>query len=122
MDFGASLAATLRGDYVAYLNGWSGLLDADSNSWSFLHTGGALNIAGYSNASVDAALDQARTVMDTAARQALYARVWKQQAADLPIVYLYTPRYIIGARKQVQGYRVLPDGLIRLQGVSPAAP
>jgi len=122
MDFGASLAATLQGDYVAYLNGWSGLLDADSNTWSFLHTGGSLNIAGYSNASVDAALDQARAATDPAARRALYARVWQQQAADLPIVYLFTPRYIMGARKQVQGYRVLPDGLIRLQGVSLAAP
>ncbi len=118
MDFGASLAATQKGDYVAYLNGWSGLLDADSNSWSFLHTGGPLNIAGYSNARVDAALDQARTVMDTDARRSLYARVWQQEASDLPIVYLYTPRYIMGARKQVQGYHVLPDGLIRLQGVS----
>ncbi len=122
MDFGTSLATTLAGDYVAYLNGWSGLLDADSNTWSFLHTGGALNISGYSNAGVDTALDQARTVTDPAARRALYARVWQQQAADLPILYLYTPRYILGARKQVQGYRVLPDGLIRLQGVSLAAP
>jgi len=117
MDFGASLAATLRG-YVAYLNGWSGLLDADSNTWSFLHTGGPLNISGYGNAAVDAALDQARTVMDPTVRRALYGRVWRQQAVDLPIIYLYTPRYIMGARKQVQGYRVLPDGLIRLQGVS----
>jgi peptide/nickel transport system substrate-binding protein len=122
MDFGASLAATQQGDYVAYLNGWSGLLDADSNTWSFLHTGGPLNIAGYSNANVDAALDQARTVTDPAARRALYGRVWRQQAMDLPIIYLYTPRYIMGARKQVQGYRVPPDGLIRLQGVSLAAP
>ncbi len=122
MDFGTSLATTLQGDYAAYLNGWSGLLDADSNSWSFLHTGGALNISGYSNAGVDAALDQARVATDPAARRALYGRVWQQQAADLPILYLYTPRYIIGARKQVQGYRVLPDGLIRLQGVSLAAP
>ncbi len=122
MDFGTSLATTLQGDYAAYLNGWSGLLDADSNTWSFLHTGGALNISGYSNAGVDAALDEARVATDPAARRALYSRVWQQQAADLPILYLYTPRYIMGARKQVQGYRVLPDGLIRLQGVSLAAP
>ena len=67
-------------------------------------------------------LDQARMVTDMAARGALYGRVWQQQAMDLPIIYLYTPRYIMGARKQVQGYRVPPDGLIRLQGVSLAAP
>ena len=60
--------------------------------------------------------------MDPAARRKLYAQVWQQQAADLPILYLYTPRYIMGARRQVRGYRVLPDGLIRLGGVSLAAP
>ena len=59
---------------------------------------------------------------DTTARRAPYGQVWQQQAADLPILYLYTPCYVVGARKQVQGYRVLPDGLIRLQGVSLAAP
>ena len=118
MDFGASLAATQRGDYAAYLGGWSGLLDADSNSWSFLHTGGPLNIAGYSNPEVDTLLDQARVETATEARRVLYARVWRQEAADLPIVYLYTPRYIMGASRRVEGYRVLPDGLIRLQDVA----
>ena len=117
MDFGASLAASQRGDYVAYLGGWSGLLDADSNTWSFLHTGGPLNIAGYSNAAVDAALDGARVATDPAARRSLYEKVWQQESADLPIIYLYTSRYLLGAAKRVKGYRVLPDGLIRLQGV-----
>ena len=39
------------------LGGWSGLLDTDSNAWSFLHTGGALNMARYSNPQVDELLD-----------------------------------------------------------------
>ena len=43
------------------LGGWSGLLDTDSNAWSFLHTGGALNRAGYANPQVDELLDRART-------------------------------------------------------------
>ena len=43
MEFGTALQTVQRGDYVMTLGGWSGLLDTDSNAWSFLHTGGALN-------------------------------------------------------------------------------
>ena len=67
---------------------------------------------------VDEALDAARLDTDPAKRRAAYNRVWTQERADLPIIYLYTPSYIIGASKKITGYRVLPDGLMRLQGVS----
>ena len=39
MEFGAVLAATMRGEYQVTLGGWSGLLDPDSNAYAFLHTG-----------------------------------------------------------------------------------
>jgi peptide/nickel transport system substrate-binding protein len=117
MDFGAVLAATQRGDYGAYLGGWSGLLDADSNMYSFLKTGAPLNISKYSNSIVDQALDEARIETDPAKRRAAYSRLWVQERQDLPIIYLYTPSYIVGASKKITGYKVLPDGLIRLQGV-----
>ena len=116
MDFGTALATTQRGDYAAFLIGWSGLLDADSNVYSFLHTGGPLNITNYSNKIVDDALDAARIAADPAIRRAEYAKVWTQERVDLPIMYLYTPSYIVGATSKLIGYRVLPDGLIRLQG------
>ncbi len=41
MEFAASLDAEDRGDFEAYLIGWSGRVDPDGNTWSFLHTGGA---------------------------------------------------------------------------------
>lgn len=118
MDFGTALATTQRGDYQAFLIGWSGLLDADSNIYSFLHTGGPLNITGYSNARVDAALDAARAEADIGRRRGLYAALWAQERLDLPVIYLYTPSYLVGATARLRGYRVLPDGLIRLQGAS----
>jgi len=116
MDFGTALATTQRGDYGAFLIGWSGLLDADSNVYSFLRTGAPLNITNYSNKIVDDALDAARIEADPALRQAEYAKVWAQERIDLPIMYLYTPSYIVGATAKLSGYNVLPDGLIRLQG------
>lgn len=118
MDGGTALATALRGDTAAYLSGWSGLLDADSNVYSFLHTGGPLNITTYSNSTVDSLLEAARIETDTAKRRDLYSRMWSQQRVDMPIIYLYTPTYIVGATRKLDGYKVLPDGLIRLTGVS----
>jgi len=118
MDFGTTLAASQKGDYAAFYIGWSGLLDADSNIWSFLHTGGALNTAQYSNPKVDDLLDRARETTDIAARRALYAEMWAQEGQDLPIIYLWTPRYILGHSARLTGFATMPDGLMRLQGAA----
>jgi peptide/nickel transport system substrate-binding protein len=117
MEFGAALAAINRGDFEVTLGGWSGLLDTDSNAWSFLHTGGALNMARYANPAVDDLLDRARAVTDVAERRALYEGVWKQVGTDLPVVYLWTPRNIVGMSRKITGLSFLADGLLRLQDV-----
>ena len=120
MEFGTAIATVQRGDYVMTLGGWSGLLDTDSNAWSFLHTGGALNRAGYANPHVDELLDRARTVSDIKERRAAYEGVWQQVSKDLPIIYLWTPRNIVGVTRKVAGFTLLADGLLRLQDVRPA--
>jgi peptide/nickel transport system substrate-binding protein len=117
MDFGTTIAASQKGDFSAWLIGWSGLLDADSNIWTFLHTDGPLNTPHYSNAHVDALLDQARTITDVAQRRALYEQMWQQESQDLPIIYLWAPRNIIGLSANITGFQSMPDGLLRLQGV-----
>ena len=119
MEFGASLAAVRRGDFAMTLGGWSGLLDTDSNAWSFLHSDGALNMAHYANAAVDAKLDAARAVSDIAGRRELYGAVWRQVNQDLPLIYLWTPRNIAGVSNKVAGFTLLADGLYRLQDVRP---
>jgi peptide/nickel transport system substrate-binding protein len=118
MDFGTSLGVLMRGEYEMTFGGWSGLLDADSNLWTFLHTGGPLNVSRYSNAKVDDALDRARLTTDVAARRAAYADLWQQERQDLPMSYLWNPAYIYGHNKKVKGFQAYPDGLLRLQGVS----
>ena len=120
MEFGTAIATVQRGDFVMTLGGWSGLLDTDSNAWSFLHTGGALNRAGYSNPEVDELLDRARTVSEPNDRRAAYEGVWQQVSKDLPIIYLWTPRNIVGLTRRVAGFTLLADGLLRLQDVRPA--
>jgi peptide/nickel transport system substrate-binding protein len=118
MEFASSLAAEHQGDFSAYLIGWSGRVDEDGNTYSFLHTDGAYNDGHYSNAQVDNLLDQARTRNDVAFRRAAYAKMWDQVAQDDPIIYLWTPRNIVGLSKMIAGFVPVPDGIIRLQGLS----
>ena len=117
MEFGTVLATVNGGNFALTLGGWSGLLDTDSDSWSFLHTGGALNMARYSNSHVDTLLDQARAVTDTAQRRTLYGQVSEQVNQDLPLIYLWTTRNITGLSAKISGFTFLADGLLRLQDV-----
>jgi peptide/nickel transport system substrate-binding protein len=121
-EFVTAITAATRGDFQVALGGWSGLLDADSNTYTMLHTGGGLNVAHYNSAKADDLLDGARLVTDVAARRALYAQLWQQESADLPLIYLWTPRNIQGVSKKVKGFTLLADGVLRLQDVSFATP
>ena len=53
-------------------------------------------------------------------RRAAYQGVWQQESKDLPIIYLWTPRNIVGLSRKVAGFSFLADGLLRLQDVRPA--
>ena len=120
MEFAASLQAGYAGDFQAYMIGWSGRADPDGNMWQMLHTGGTFNYGHYSNADVDQALDDARTVAAVDQRRAFYAKVWDQQRKDLPLIYLWIGKNIVGMRKSLTGFQQVPDGLIRLQGMEMA--
>ena len=118
MEFASALQAESRGDYEAFLEAWSGRVDPDGNLYSFLHTGGALNTGKYSNPAVDKPLDDARLTADPAKRRDLYAAMWQPATQDLPILYLWTQKNIAGMSVKVEGFRPVPDGMIRLQGLS----
>ena len=106
-----------RGDYQAYLNGWSGRVDADGNTFQFLRTGQGNNFTGDSNPAVDTLLEQGRALTDIAQRRVAYAQAWQTLRRDLPITYLYSPRNIVAMTAKLNGFRPVPDGLIRLQGL-----
>ena len=116
-EYASALAAATRGDFEAFLTAWSGRVDPDGNIFSFLHSGGALNDGKYSDPKVDALLDQTRAVQDVAGRRALYGQILQQTRQDLPIIYLDNPKNIVGLSARVTGFRPIPDGLIRLQGL-----
>ena len=117
MEFASSLQAGYGGRFQAYMIGWSGRSDPDGNMWQFLHTGGTFNYGHYSNPDVDRLLDDAREHDELATRRALYDRVWQQERADLPLLYLWNPKNIVGMKRTLEGFQQVPDGLIRLQGM-----
>ena len=119
-EFASSLSAASQGNFESYLIGWSGRADADGNLYVFLHTGAGQNDGRYSSAIVDEALDTARTLTDPAARRAQYAKLMQQEHKDLPIIYLFHPVNVVALSAKLSGFRPVPDGMIRLQGISVA--
>ena len=117
IEFASSLSAATQGNFESYLIGWSGRADPDGNLYAFLRTGVGQNDAHYSNPVVDDMLDQARQVSGVAERRALYAKLWREERKDLPLIYLFTPVNIVGLSAKLTGFRPVPDGLIRLQGL-----
>lgn len=116
-EYASAIAAANRGEFEAFATAWSGRVDPDGNLFSFMHSDGALNDGKYSNPKVDALLDQARIVQDVQGRRTLYDQVLDQTRRDLPIIYLNIPKNIVGMSARVTGFRPVPDGMIRLQGV-----
>ncbi len=120
IEFASSLQAAQRGDYQLYLIGWSGRVDVDGNTYQFLHTGQANNASHYSSPTVDKLLEEGRALIDQAKRRPIYAQMFQQVQQDLPLSYLYNTRNIVAMTAKLQGFRPVPDGMIRLQGLEMA--
>ena len=118
LEFATSLQAGHKGDFQAYLIGWSGRVDPDGNLTGFLHSGAFFNYGHYSNPAMDKLLADGLATNDFAKRKAIYDQVQELSNKDLPLMYLYTLANIVGMKKSVQGFVPVPDGMIRLQGVS----
>jgi peptide/nickel transport system substrate-binding protein len=116
-EFASALAAETRGDFQATAIGWSGRVDPDGNLYNGLYSSGPLNASHYSSKEVDIWLDEARLTSDPDARRSLYARITNRVAEDMPGVYLYNTAMIMGMQASLTGFRPVPDGLIRLQGM-----
>jgi peptide/nickel transport system substrate-binding protein len=120
MEFASSLDNAERGAFQAYLLAWSGRVDADGNLWAFLHSGETQNVGHYNSPDMDHLLEQGRSQTDMAQRRATYAQIDALLQKAMPISYLYTGRNFVGMSAKIKGFRPVPDGLIRLQGLSMA--
>ena len=122
MEFASSLQAAQRGDFEAYLVGWSGRTDPDGNLWNFVHSRGAQNDGKYANAEVDRLLDASREEADQEKRVAIFERMYRHYITeDRGRLYLWHRKNIHAYSARVTGFVPVPDGLIRVKGVRLAA-
>src|SRR6202166_1778244 len=116
-EFATSLKAAEAGDYQAYMLAWSGRIDPDGNSYIFLKTGAPQNYSAWPNPDADKALDDARLVTDQAKRKAIYEKLTKAVLDEEPIVYIFHRRILIAHTTKLEGYKQMPDGLVRVVGL-----
>jgi peptide/nickel transport system substrate-binding protein len=117
IEFATSFKQAQAGEFQAFLIGWSGRIDPDGNSYVFLHTKAPQNDGGYSNPEADKLMEDARVVNDPAQRKAIYEKLTKIVLNDEPIIYLYHRRLLIAHTARLEGYKPIPDGLVRVIGL-----
>ena len=117
-EFATSLKAAEAGEYQAYLLAWSGRSDPDGNAYSFHKCKAPLNYSGICNPDVDKLLDESRIPSDQAQRKSIYEKLTKVILEQHPILYLYHPRVLIAHTTRLEGYRQMPDGLVRVTGLT----
>ena len=116
-EFATSLKEAEQGRFQAYFIGWSGRVDPDGNIFVFMKTKAPQNNGFYSGAEVDQWLDDQRKVSSVAERKAIFEKITGNLLADGPIIYLYHRPVIIAHSIKLDGYKQLPDGLVRVTGL-----
>jgi len=117
IEFATSFKQAQAGEFQAFLIGWSGRIDPDGNAYVFLHTNAPQNDGKYSNPDADKALEDARLVTDPAQRKANYEKLIKIVLNGEPLIYLYHRKLLIAHTTKLEGYKQMPDGLVRVIGL-----
>ena len=116
-EFASALQLAAKGDFEAFLLGWTGRIDPDGNIYNLVTCNSPFNDGHYCNLEVDRELNAARTVDARADRLAHYRIVAQHILQDLPIIYLYHGKWLYAASAKLSGFTPYPDGLIRPQGL-----
>jgi peptide/nickel transport system substrate-binding protein len=114
-----ALKAAEDGDFQLYENQWSGRIDPDGNTILYQTCSGPLNNGKYCDKELDAWHQEARAALDLAGRKAAYHKIAERflTKGNGWIIYLYHPLVLIAHTNRVEGYKPLPDGLVRVVGV-----
>src|SRR6202008_4003097 len=116
-EFATSLKQAEAGEYQAFMLAWSGRIDPDGNSYVFMRSNAPQNYSAWANAEADKALDDARLVTDQTQRKAIYEKLTRQVVEDNPLLYIYHRRILIAHTTKLEGYKQMPDGLVRVIGL-----
>jgi peptide/nickel transport system substrate-binding protein len=117
IEFATSFKQAQAGEFQIFQINWSGRIDPDGNSYVFLHSKAPQNDGVYSNPDADKAMEDARLVSDPAQRKAIYEKMTKIVLNDEPIIYIYHRKLLIAHTTRLEGYKQMPDGLVRVVGL-----
>jgi peptide/nickel transport system substrate-binding protein len=117
IEFATSFKQAQAGEFQIFQIAWSGRIDPDGNSYVFMHTKAPQNDGGYSNPEADKLMEDARLTSDFGQRKAIYEKLTKILLNDLPIIYLYHRKLLIAHTTRLEGYKQMPDGLVRVVGL-----
>ena len=116
-EFATSLNMADKGQFEAFVIGWSGRADPDGNLHTMLSCKGPTNYAGYCKDDVEALINQSRTTLDSESRAATYDKIARHIQKDRPIIYLYHRHWLWAHTNKLSGLRTVPDGMVRVQGL-----
>jgi peptide/nickel transport system substrate-binding protein len=103
------------GNFQTSISDWSGRLDPDTN---FLQIVGPSNSAGFSDAKINALINQARQTTDVHRRGLIYAKVMARVHQVEPAIVLAQIAETAVSRRGVTGVHIFNDGLIRVDRAS----
>jgi peptide/nickel transport system substrate-binding protein len=117
IEFATSFKQAQAGEFQVFQINWSGRIDPDGNSYVFMHSKAPQNDGGYSNPEADKLMEDARLVGDPAERKAIYEKLTRILLNDEPIIYLYHRKLLFAHSTKLEGYKQMPDGLVRVVGL-----
>lgn len=115
--FATLLSDTTTHNFQAAILGWSGRPDPDGNLYSWFHTSGGNNDMQYSNAQVDALLEDARTTGDQGQRTTDYQKAQQLILQDASYVFIYHGTTIQATTSNVKNFTLLPTGILNFTSV-----
>jgi peptide/nickel transport system substrate-binding protein len=117
-EFATSLNLADKGQFDAYVLAWSGRADPDGNLFSFHACKQPLNYSGYCDPKTDELIKQSRSAADPAQRLKLFEQIAGEVVGkERPIVYLFHRHWLWAHTAKLAGFRVVPDGMVRVQGL-----
>jgi peptide/nickel transport system substrate-binding protein len=115
-EWGTLFADIRRGNFQVCALAWVGVGDPDLYYLAFHSTmapPAGYNRGGYASRLMDRLTEEGRRELDPTARRAVYARVQRLAARDLPVVPLWWEDRVVVHSRRLQGFEPSPDGALR---------
>ncbi|MBK5926428.1 ABC transporter substrate-binding protein [Rhodobaculum claviforme] len=117
VEFGTIISRMGEGNYAAAQIELSPRNDPDLSSHPWFHSEGGVNFSHYSSPEMDRILDAARAAVDQDERRALYREALEVFNTDFPYIFTYHLQEMKAFRDEMQGYRHIPDSMMRFEDV-----